>query len=280
MSAYTTSIFITGGIYAIVAMGLHLTLVTGQFSVAHAALMGLGGYAAGIGTVEWGLGLWPSVALAGVIGTVGGALLATMLRRMSGMLFGIATLAIAQAVSLLINNIEPLGGALGYAGVPLRTTLTHVVVVAVVVVAVLSYLRWTRLGLALIAVGKDDVVAESLGISSRALRVLGFALGGALAGVAGGLLIQFIGLIRPTDLGFASEIQLFTFVIIGGLTTPWGAVAGAIGITWALEWLRFATSDRYWIMGLGLMIVVLLRPDGVLRRRRLRLPTTTRFRAG
>lgn len=270
MTSYTVSVFITGGIYAIVALGLHVTLLTGQFSVAHAALMGLGGYAAGYASVEWGLDLFSAALFGGVIGLLCGGLMAAVLRRMEGMLLGIATLAIGQAASLLMNNVDPLGGALGYMGVPLRTTLAQVCIVLALVLLVLTYLRWTRLGLALLSAGKDEVVAEAVGISTRRMRIVGFALGGALAGIGGGLMVQFIGLVRPSDLAFAAEIQLFTFVIIGGMSTPWGAVAGAVGITWGLEWLRFATDDRYWLLGLALLIVVLVRPDGLLRRRSLR----------
>lgn len=278
LSPYVQSVFTAGIIYAIVAVGLYVTLASGQFSVIHATLMGFGGYTAGVLSEQVGWAFWPAVLAAGITGLIAGSVLAVVVRNMRGMLLGLATLAIGQAGSAAVINIGPLGGSLGYVGVPLRTSLGAVLVVLVVVLAALTWLRHTRLGLALLAVGKDDVVAQALGIPVFWTRVWAFGVGGAFAGIAGGLLIQFTGLIEPPDLGFSSEVPIFSYVIVGGLSTPWGAVLGAVGITWALELLRFSTLDRYWILGLILVLVVLLRPSGILKRVPLRLSAEEHWR--
>jgi branched-chain amino acid transport system permease protein len=270
LSLYTESVLTTGAIFAIAGMGLYVTLTSGQFSVAHAALMGIGGYSAAVVAVEQDWPFSATLVLGFVVGGLSGAILAVLLRKMSGMLLGVATLAIGQALSLTVVNIDYLGGSVGYSGVPLRTEFVTTWLILLGVLAVLVYLRRTGFGLALLAVGKDETVAEALGISALAFRIWGFALGGAFAGLAGALLVQFVGLIQPNDLAFTAEVQLFIYVIVGGLTTPFGAVLGAVGTIWLLEALRFSTLDRYWMLGLILVVVVLVRPQGILVRRNLR----------
>jgi branched-chain amino acid transport system permease protein len=267
LSQYTQSVLTTGAMFAIAGMGLYVTLSSGQFSVVHAALMGLGGYAAGVGSVELGCSYVVSLLIGALAGGFVGVLLGVLLHKMDGMLLGIATLAIGQAIALTVVNIDYLGGSVGYAGVPLRTTFSSAWLILGLAMAGLMYMRRTRFGLAVLAVGKDATVAEALGISAFVMRVWAFGVGGALAGLAGAMLIQFVGLIQPNDLAFPAEVQLFIYVVVGGLTTPWGAAVGAVGILWLLEALRFSVLDRYWILGLILVVVVLVRPKGLLVRR-------------
>src|SRR2546423_836777 len=195
LSSYAQSVFTTGCIYAIVCVGLYITIASGQFSIAHAALMGLGAYTAGVVAVQFNWPFWSTLFAAAALGCIMGAILGFLLRNMHGILVGVATLAIGQITSLGVSNIDFLGGSLGYAGVPLRTTLWSVVVILAVLMAMLTWLRHTRTGLALVAVGKEPVVAEALGISTLGVRIWAFAVGGALAGIAGGLLVQFLGLV-------------------------------------------------------------------------------------
>jgi branched-chain amino acid transport system permease protein len=145
-----------------------------------------------------------------------------------------------------------------------------VVGILVIVMAALSWMRHTHFGLALLAVGKEPAVAEALGMSSTLVRVWAFGVGGALAGIAGGLQAHWLSLVEPTALGFAYEALLFMYLIIGGVGSPWGALFGAIGVTWLLEALRFTGSGRYWILGLLLVIVIILRPQGLFARRSLK----------
>ena len=269
LTSYTQSVLTTGAIFAIAGAGLYVTLASGQFSVAHAALMGLGGYSAGVAAVELGSTFLVTLVIGAAVGGLFGGLLGGLVRNMDGMLLGIATLAIGQAISLTIVNIDYLGASVGYSGVPLRTDFASAWATLALVLGVLMYVRRTRFGLAVLAVGKDATVAEALGISAFAIRLWAFGIGGAIAGLAGALLVQFVGLIQPNDLAFPAEVQLFIYVIVGGLTTPWGAAVGAVGILWLLEALRFSVLDRYWILGLILVVVVLARPKGLLVRRNL-----------
>jgi branched-chain amino acid transport system permease protein len=270
LSPYVQGVFVTGGIFAIATIGLYVTITSGQISVMHQALVGVGGYAAGVVSVRLGLPFVASIFFGALAGAVVGGIVSFLLREMDGMVLGVATIAIGQALSLIAANISSLGGSLGYTGVPLQTTLEWVVGILILVLAGFSWLRRTRLGLAILAVGKEPAVAEALGISSKFVRVWAFGVGGALAGIAGGLQAHWLSLVEPTSLGFAYEALLFMYLIIGGVGSPWGALVGAVGVTWLLEALRFTGSSRYWILGLILVMVIIVRPQGLIARRSLK----------
>ena len=264
---YTESILTLGGIWAIAAVGLQITLASGQFSVMHAALVGVGAYTAGITAAEFGASFPVTVlAAVGVTAVLGGiASVATL--RLVGFLVAIATLAVGQALRIIVTNVDFFGGSLGYSGVPFRTSFLSVVIALAVVLFIASRLRRSQDGLGSVAVGQDEAAALSLGISVTRTKIWAFMLGAGIAGCAGALYIQNISLVTPRNLGFQFEIQLLFFVIIGGMTTPWGAAFGAMAFTFIPEFLRFATLDRFWILGLILVAVMLVKPKGLLTRR-------------
>jgi branched-chain amino acid transport system permease protein len=270
LNSYWQGVVIVAGVSAIAALGLQLTIASGQFSLVHGALMGAAAYLAGVSAVRWGFGMWPAVLAGGAFGAVLGGIVSLLVLRLDGLLLGIATLAIGQALSLAASNSNALGSSNGYTGIPLRTHLWQVMVVLVVALAVLMLLKRSRVGLGLVAAGRDPVAAQSLGISPTTIRLYAFAAGGGLAGLAGGLNAQYLSFVGPGDLGFAVEVQLLLYVVLGGMTTPLGAVLGTFGVTIGSELLRFTQLDRAWIFGLVLMFAALGQPEGLLRRRRVR----------
>src|SRR5277367_670696 len=122
MSPYVQDVFIVICAYALVTLGLQITLATGQFSATHAALMGVGGYAGGIASVRWHAPLIESLVVGGVVAGVLGIVISVLLLRTSGFLLGTVTIAIGEAISLTANNISALGGAQGYSGIPVNVT--------------------------------------------------------------------------------------------------------------------------------------------------------------
>jgi len=271
--------------FSLVTLGLYVTISSGQFSVAHAALMGVGGYAAGIATVNWNLP-FPVALLAGAAaGALLGLAIAFVLQRTSGILLATVTIALGQAIALTIQNVPSLGGSQGYTGIPIRTTVWWTIALTIVAFALILGLLRTRIGLEFLAVSHDETVSKALGISILATRLWGFGLGGLLAGLGGGLIAHQNGLIQPSELSFAQEPKFFIYLVIGGFTSPWGALLGTLAMYYVQEViLRFGQSstltifgvhvldykDRFWILGLLLIVVILTRPRGVFVRRSLR----------
>jgi branched-chain amino acid transport system permease protein len=270
LPAYWQGIMIVSGIGAIAALGLHVTIKSGQFSLVHGALMGASAYASGIVAVHWGLGFWATTAIGAGAGSLLGLLVAVVVLRLEGLILSIATLAIGLGLSLVASNSPFLGSTIGYTGVPLNTDVWEVALLLAISLTSLLLLKRTRIGLGLEIAGRDPVAAASLGVPVARLRIAAFAAGGCLAGMAGAINVQYVSFVSPLDLGFATEVQLLLFVILGGMTTPLGAIAGAFGVTLGGELLRFTQLDRAWILGLVLMATALLRPEGLLQRSRLR----------
>lgn len=283
-SQYIDSVLIVAFSYAVVTVGLQITLASGQFSVAHAALMGLGGYAGGIATVKWHVPFVEALMVGTVVAGAIGAAMAVALMRTSGVLLGTVTIAAGQTASIVLTNVTSIAGVAtnGSQGlsVPLRTTLPWAFGCTVLALTAALILRRSQPGYAMLAMGCDETVARSLGQSLVASRLWGFGVGGALAGLGGVLLAHNNGVIEPSNLSFSAEPLFFIFLVVGGRTTPWGAALGAVGVWWLQELLRFPWSatnhlaflsqeDRYWILGLVLVLVVLYRPQGMVARRRI-----------
>jgi branched-chain amino acid transport system permease protein len=282
MPPYVESVLTVACIYSLVALGLQFTLASGQFSVMHAALMGAGGYAAGIMSVEFHQPFIVALLAGAMAGGGLGAIVAVLLRRTSGLLLGIVTVALGESMSLVAENMEPLGRSQGYTGIPLVTNLWSAALALVAGAGIVLWINRTRVGSAILAVGKDETVASSLGISVLRIRAVGFGVGGALAGLGGALLAHNNGLIEPGDFAFSAEPLFFVFVIVGGISSPLGAIIGTFLMWWLQEALRFggqgqllflSQSDRYWILGLILIVTIIVRPDGLVRRRPTRYPS-------
>lgn len=266
MSPYTISVVTLVCINVIVALGLYVTILSGQLSALHAALLGVGGYAAGYLAVNFETSLWLTLLVGAVAGGLVGVLVCCCLFRLAGFYLSIATLAVGQALVTVANNVSGLGGADGLSGVPLRVGLTLALVSAVVVF--LGVLYWERSlgGFAARALGEDETAAQSVGISLRRVRVSAFLVGGALAGFAGAMQAQNVGIVVPSSLSFQAEVTLFFYVGIGGMASSLGAVSGAVIITVLPELLRFSTYDRYLYFGLALALMMVLRPFGLIPR--------------
>lgn len=310
---YLTTVLVYGGVDAIACLGL-----SQQFGIAGVTNFGFiifqaaGAYVAGVlslgpdtmygGFQSYVGGLHLPFPLPWVGATVAGALLSlpfTFLvgRRLRGDFAAIGLLVTAVMLNLLVTNYVPLfNGAAGLSLVPspLQGVLNPqsatyqwgygAVAVALAVLAFLLVNRVTEspYGRSLRAMRDNDIVAESLGVNLRARRTSALVLGGALAGLSGGVLVGFINLWDPGAWGYAESIVLFAAVIIGGLGNHKGALLGAVLVPLGFEEAtRFIPSSigppgfipaLQWV-AIGALIVVFLwsRPQGVLPERRRRL---------
>jgi branched-chain amino acid transport system permease protein len=270
LNLYWTSILTLACVNAVAAVGLQMILASGQFSVMQAAVMASGAYGSAYAELAWHVSFTVALVAGAVVGALIGAVTALVLLRLSGLFFGIATLALGQAGYYLVQVIPGLGGPGGLVGVNLSTSPNLALGTLVVVLVVYSAARKHPAYVRVLAAGADPVAAEALAIDPWRIRLIAFTCGSALAGLAGGLYVHYVGLIQPPDLSFGAESLLLIYVVAGGLQTPFGAVLGAIGVSVLLELLRASDQDRYWMLGAILVIVTLLRPQGLLPRRRLR----------
>ncbi|MBV9860211.1 MAG: branched-chain amino acid ABC transporter permease [Alphaproteobacteria bacterium] len=249
------------------ALGLYITALSGQLSMATAAIAGVGAYLSAILTAKWGWPFLPAIVLAAVGGAAVGAVLALVTLRMRDFILKLTTLAFGEALSVLAFNWDYIGGANSFTGITLYTTLPECVAAALLAFYVAWRFDGSRLGFAARAVRDDPLAASAMGVSLLRARVITFALGSALIGIGGAMQAHYVLVISPSDLGFFVSLNFIIFLLFGGLQTVWGPVLGATVLTALPEMLRFTSQYRLIVYGLIIVLVVLVRPEGVLTRR-------------
>jgi branched-chain amino acid transport system permease protein len=252
------------GTNALLALSIYLTLSCGMLAMANAAFMGIGAYTASILTMNYG---WPFPAVLAV-GMAAPALVALVIGgptlRLSGVYLAMATLAFGEVVRLAIIRAESLtGGALGLNGIPQETQWYHVLGALVLVLFVLARLRRSRIGRAFEAIKEDETAAGLMGINVNGHKMLAFALGAAIAGLAGTLNAHLTFFIGPQEFGFDRGVEILTMTILGGINSLFGPVLGAFIITLLPELLRGLRDYRAVANGLILVLIVLFLPKGL-----------------
>jgi branched-chain amino acid transport system permease protein len=279
MSAFAESILITALLNAILAMGLYVTVRSGQLSVAHAALAGVGGYLAAILTTNLDLPLVVGVLAAIAIGGALGVLIAVFIKRMSALVGSLASLAIGQAIAIVAFNADFVGSANGFQGIQSLTTLPIVVAAFLVTLWIASRYERSRFGIAAQAASDDLTAAATSGIDVLRIRMIAFGLGGGIAGLAGSLTAHYALVIVPGDLAFAASFAVLIFVLFGGSQTVFGAVMGALLLTALPQVIRFTIELRFVLYGLLVATIMLLRPEGLITPAMVRRMTRALRRA-
>lgn len=266
-----SNLVLTIGINALLALSIWLTLSCGLLAMANAAFMGIGAYTASILTMNYGAPF--PLALAG--GIVAPTLVALVIGgptlRLSGVYLAMATLGFGEVVRVMILNAESLtGGALGLNGIPQATQWWHVVAALIATLLILWRIRRSRVGRAFEAIKEDAVAASLMGIGVNAHKMLAFALGASIAGLAGALNAHLTFFIGPSEYGFDRGVDILTMAILGGTSALTGPVLGALIITLLPELLRAFKDFRTMINGAILVLIVLFLPKGLWDPQRIR----------
>jgi branched-chain amino acid transport system permease protein len=267
---YYLGIGIDVGIAIIMAVSLNLINGhTGQFSLGHAGFMAVGGYTAGklslvisaTGGAAWSLPL--TLVAGGLMAAIAGLLVGIPSLRLRGDYLAIVTLGFGEIIRVLIQNMDFVGAASGLKGIPKYTTLGWTFALAAVTIYVISMLVHSTYGRGFIAVHDDEVAAESMGIDTTRYKVTAFVTGAFFAGIAGGLYAHHKQFLSPTGFDWLRSIDFVVMVILGGMGRTWGVIAAAIILTVMPEFLRKFSDYRMIIYALLIILLMLLRPQGL-----------------
>jgi branched-chain amino acid transport system permease protein len=272
------------GINIILAVSLNLINgFAGQFSLGHAGFMAVGGYASAIITLYHtgelsqlgmpGFMIFSIAVLAGgITSAVFGFLIGLPALRLKGDYLAIATLGFGEIIRLSILNVDYLGGAAGLKGLPAYTDGNWVFFMAAAAVLVISNLINSSHGRAILAVREDEIAAESMGISSTRYKVVAFVIGAFFAGVAGALYVHNIRIVNPGSFTFMKTVEILVMVVIGGLGSTTGVIIGAVFFTLTNSFLADYPYERMIIFSIIMIILMLLRPEGLMGSREFRIP--------
>ena len=271
------SLAITAGINIIALYGLSLLFgQTGILSMGHAALVGVGAYAAAILLRDAGIGFWAALPLAGLAAAIAAAIIGVPSLRVSGHHFVIMTFAFGQLLSIILTNGGAYtGGASGLSvvapimlfGAPLQslTAIYYLVLAGVSLAAVVSWaIIVSRYGRTLRAIRENEALAQSLGINVSRYKIGAFVLSGVYAGIAGVLLGYFLGHIAPTQFSSFPSIYLALMVMIGGARMLLGPIAGGVLVSFLPEVLSLDPVQSRILYGVALIVVILLLPEGLI----------------
>lgn len=262
-ATYSTLI-LTVGTNVLLALSIYLTLAAGLLTVANAAFMGIGAYTAALLSINPEISFGIAI-LAGMLFPVVVALaIGRATLKLSGVYLAMATLAFGEVVRIVILNAEDLtGGALGLNNIPQLTSWHHVAAACALAVYLLLRMARSRVGRLIAAISQDETATELMGVDVSAYKLFTFALGAALAGLAGGLNAHLTFFISPNEYGFERAVEILAMGVLGGTGSPWGAVLGGAIITLLPELLRGLGHYRSLVNGLILILIILYSPRGL-----------------
>ena len=312
VSASTQTYFTNALVNVAIVVALYLFIGnSGVLSFGHISFVAVGAWFAGVLSVpvtekpaimpslfhflaDRSVGNVPSLLIAAGVGGVYALVVGLPLMRLSGLAAGIATFGVLEITHNVLQYWEKIGpGVTTFSAVPETTGLGQAGVGAAIAVLVAFAYQRSRFGRLLRATREDVAAARAVGVSVYRQRLVAFALSGAVAGFAGGLVVHTLPITTESvylDLTFLTLAML----VIGGLTSLWGAVVGALAVSGVDSLLAvaengtrvagihvdFHSGTRVIVVSALMAVVLILRPRGLTGGRELRLPRTRWLRAG
>lgn len=262
---YLISVATIAGIHIIMALSFYLPLITGQVSLAQAGFMAIGAYGSAVCTAKWGVPYLPAVLFGGVLAGLVGFILGLPALRIKGIYLLLLTLGFGEIVRVIFINLEYVGAAAGFPSIPYQKyTGLYAYAVVLVLIIFFSRLRKSRMGRALQAVGDDETAAEIVGVNITSAKLMAFSVGAFIAGIGGGILAHYQEYIEPLMFGVMHAIEFLVFTIFGGIQIFWGPIFGAFVLTLIPEFFRAIQNWRMELFGLLLIVMMIIRPQGVI----------------
>ncbi len=259
----------------LVVASYRIVTLTGEWSLIHVIMMGVGAYASALLALKLELSFWITMPLAGVVAGLLAALLCFPLFRMTQYYFLIGSFAAGEAIRLCwIKFVNPFGGTSGLSGLPppafgdfefFDPIPYYYLVLAVVTFCLflLHRIENSRIGLTLHAVHWRAPLAESVGVNTWRYRSLAFVIGSIFVGIAGALKSHYLGTVTPHEFGIGSMLFVLIWVVVGGYKTFYGPILGAVILTILDESFRGFEAFRPAIYGALLIVATLFLPKGL-----------------
>lgn len=264
---YYVSVATFAALNVLLALGLNMISgFCGQVSLGHAAFYGLGAYAAALCSVAglpFPVSLAAGVAVAGSFGIVTGF---AALRVREDFL-AIVTMGVGFLFLGVVRKQAWLGAEFGIARIPSPLDkygyAALAIGAAVVMIGLSLHVRRSWMGRAFAVVAQDEDAARSIGIDAARYKLAAFLIGTSAAGLAGAIYAHMTQLIVPDAFNFTQSVSILAMVVIGGIGSTWGAVAGAVLLTLMPELFRFINDYKLLVYGALLLLVMRFSPGGL-----------------
>lgn len=276
-------------LHVLIVMGVNITLATslrfiatvGQFSLAHAGMVSIGAYSSALLVTKLGFSFWIALPLAGLTAMSIAFLVGYPFVRLKGIYFTMVTLFLTEFITLLATEWRGLtGGVQGIISIPrpnaiiipglVKLTFASKVdfyYLALIMVGFtlisLYAIESSRIGIAFSSVRQSEALAESIGVNSAGFRVFAFSLGGFFAGIAGAFYSHYFSAIAPGSFGFLLSINVFIYMVVGGMRRFAGPIIGAIILTVIPEFAREVKEYEPFVFAAVLLLVIFFLREGL-----------------
>ena len=270
-------IMIFAGIYCLITIGLSILMgYGGQISLGQAAFYGIGAYVSGILTAKYGLNPWACMLIGAIVAAGVALLVGAPSLKLRGHYLAMATLAFGIIIFIVFNEeIEWTGGPDGMTGIPGLSLFGfefdsieryYYLVWAIVFAAFIFTINviQSRTGRALRAIHVSESASNAMGVDISRLKIIIFIYSAILASLGGSLYAHYMNFINPTTFDLFFSIKLLIMIALGGMHDIWGAIIGAILITFlSFEWLHYFEEFEIIVYGAILLLITIFLPHGL-----------------
>lgn len=285
LGLFFSEVLVQVGLYVLMGLGLNIVVgFAGLLDLGYVAFFAIGAYTVGILTstskeiaFAGGLPFWVGLPVAIAVSLLGGILLGIPVLKVRGDYLAIVTLGFGEIIRLLALSdfLKPyFAGARGLELIPKPfigsfefagpQELYYLLLIGCIIVAfIATRLKSSRIGRAWMAMREDEDVAQAMGIHLVTTKLLAFAMGASFAGIGGAINASKLAIIYPHSMNFFVSINVLSLIIIGGMGSIPGVIVGALALVGLPELLREFADFRLLVYGAVLVVMMLVRPEGL-----------------
>jgi branched-chain amino acid transport system permease protein len=290
-SDWPTVLFYPIGIYMLLAIGLNVVVgQAGLLDLGYVAFFAIGGYMMAVVGTKFGWNFWEILAAGVLASALSGIVLGAPTLRLRGDYLAIVTLGFGEIVRKVAENTDYIGGPRGIAGIPHPPNLSELqifgvrplrygvldprpyyyllVILIVLTIIFAKRLEYSRVGRAWMAIREDEDAAELMGVPTFRFKLAAFAIGASIGGAAGVVWAGKVISIIPANFPFILSATILAAVVLGGSGNIPGVMLGAFLVAWLPERFRGLQDYRVLAFGAVLVLMMILRPEGLLPSRR------------
>jgi branched-chain amino acid transport system permease protein len=283
VSSYQSVLVYPVGMFVLMALGLNIVVgKSGLLDLGYVAFFAIGGYTAGILGIHTHLNTWEILPIGMGMAMIAGVLLGLPTLRLRGDYLAIVTLGFGEIVRIVALNTQSIGASTGIPSIPtpprtfgLKFDIVHNnsyfwVVLTLILLVIWMIRRFTvrRPGRAWEAIRQDEDVAILMGVPILRYKVWSFSIGAAIGGAAGVIFASKTQYVAPNMFTFNVSVLILSCVVFGGMGNIWGVIVGGVILAYLPERIRFISNARQLVFGIALVVIMNVRPDGLLPRKK------------
>ena len=271
------------GMFILMALGLNIVVgKSGLLDLGYVAFFAIGAYTDAILSTTTKLNTWEILPIGIALAMISGVILGLPTLRLRGDYLAIVTLGFGEIIRIVALNMTITGGTNGIASIPnppaiagLKFDIMHpvnffwfVYIMILLVIWMIRRISTRRPGRAWEAIRQDEDVAMLMGVPTLKYKIWAFSIGAAVGGAAGVIFASKVLVIAPNMFTFNISVLILSCVVFGGMGNIWGVIVGGLLLAYIPERIRFITNARQLVFGLVLIVIMNVRPDGILPRKK------------